>query len=71
MSRGGKANGKYAKFLNVHDAEKDVTESIDWGSISEWKSVEEEILLIEESNELAIMEEEIKKWKRSLKHTRK
>ena len=66
ISRGGKATGKYANYLNVLDTENDTTDCIDWGTISEWKQINEEILITEQYNKediLAAKFEEMDKWR--------
>ena len=66
ISNGGKKTGKYKNHLNVLDVEKDETECVDWIKMSDWKNIEEEILIAEEPNKedvLAAKFDEIDKWK--------
>ena len=51
ISRGGKASGKYAKWLNVLDEDTQQTECVNWDDIEEWKDVQtDEVLILENSN---------------------
>ena len=45
ISCGGKATGKYAKYMNVLDTESNKTDCVNWDTISEWKQIDEEILM--------------------------
>ena len=66
ISRGGKATGKYVKYLNVLDTDTNKPECVNWDTISEWKPVEEEVLVSELCNideVLAAKFVELEKWK--------
>ena len=67
ISRGGKATGKYARWLNIQDKETLETDCIDWDTIEEWKEVPPEEVLISETCSLDIVLEsklaEMEKWR--------
>ena len=65
ISNGGKKTGQYKNYLNVLNTESNETDCVDWSKVTEWRNVEEEILMSEELNKedvLAAKFEEMDKW---------
>ena len=48
LSKGGKATGKFPKWLNVLDKKTNVAEGINWEKVEEWRVVPTEEVLISE-----------------------
>ena len=67
LSRGGKATGKFPKWLNVLDTETNVAEGINWDKVEEWKEMHtEEVLISEVHNVDQVLQakyDEMEKWR--------